>query len=65
MVREEDIKSFAGKIHSETTRMAILVEDIINLTKLDNGDTEMQWETVICIILPKTPLTDWNLQPLF
>ena len=30
MVREEDIKSFAGKIHSETTRMAILVEDIIN-----------------------------------
>jgi two-component system phosphate regulon sensor histidine kinase PhoR len=44
MVREEDIKSFAGKIHSETTRMAILVEDIINLTKLDNGDTEMQWE---------------------
>lgn len=44
MVKEEDIKSFAGKIHGESLRMTQLVEDIIDLTKLDNGGKEMVWE---------------------
>jgi len=34
MVRTEDIKPFAGKIRAESARMARLVEDIIDLTKL-------------------------------
>ena len=40
MVKEEDIKPFAGKIREESTRMTKLVEDIIDLTKLDNGGIE-------------------------
>ena len=44
MVREEDIKPFAGKIRSESSRMTKLVEDIIELTKLDNGGAEIEWE---------------------
>ena len=44
MVKEEDIKPFAVKIRSESYRMTKLVEDIIELTKLDNGGAEMEWE---------------------
>jgi two-component system phosphate regulon sensor histidine kinase PhoR len=44
MVKEEDIKPFAGKIHRESLRMSKLIEDIIDLTELDNGGTEMKWE---------------------
>ena len=42
LVREEDIKPFAGKIYSETYRMTQLVDDIIELTKLDEGAKNMQ-----------------------
>ncbi len=44
LVKEEDIKPFGEKIHAESLRMTKLVEDIIDLTKLDNGGTEMKWE---------------------
>ena len=44
MVRPEDVKPFAGKIRAESARMTSLVEDIIDLTKLDNGGAEMTWE---------------------
>ena len=44
LVKEEDIKPFAAKIHNESLRMTRLIEDIIDLTKLDNGGTEMKWE---------------------
>lgn len=44
MVSEDDIKPFAGKIRGESLRMTKLVEDIIDLTQLDNVDSEMKWE---------------------
>ena len=44
MVKEGDIKPFAGKIREESNRMTKLVEDIIDLTKLDSGGVEMNWE---------------------
>ncbi len=44
MVKDEDIKPFAVKIREESSRMTKLVEDIIDLTKLDNGGMEMKWE---------------------
>ena len=44
MVKEEDIKPFASKIRGESSRMTKLVEDIIDLTRLDNGGDEMKWE---------------------
>lgn len=42
LVKESDIKPFAGKIQSEAYRMTNLVEDIIELTKLDDGAENMQ-----------------------
>ena len=44
LVKEEDIKPFAEKIHAESLRMTRLIEDIIDLTKLDSGDVDMKWE---------------------
>ena len=44
LVEEADIKPFAEKIHMESLRMTKLIEDIIDLTKLDNGGTDMKWE---------------------
>ena len=44
MVKEEDIKPFAGKIREESSRITRLVEDIIDLTGLDNGGVEMSRE---------------------
>ena len=45
LVRPEDVRPFAGKIHAESQRLAQLVEDIIDLTRLDNGAAGMQWES--------------------
>ncbi len=44
LVKEEDVKPFAGKIREESSRMTTLVEDIIELTRLDSGETEQTWE---------------------
>ncbi len=35
MVKKEDVKDFATNIHSEATRLLTLVQDIINLSRLD------------------------------
>ncbi len=45
MAKPEDVKPFAGRIRAESQRMTKLVEDIIDLTKLDSGGLGMQWET--------------------
>lgn len=46
MVREEDIPEFAGRIHQEANRLADLVQDIIQLSKLEEGTLEMARESV-------------------
>ena len=46
IVKDEDIKPFAGKIRKESLRMAKLVEDTIGLSKLDSGAKEMKREEV-------------------
>lgn len=46
MVRQEDITRFAGKIYTESQRMIKLVEDIIGLSRLDEGAEEMKREDV-------------------
>lgn len=46
MVKAEDIRPFAGKIHTEAQRMTHLIEDIINLSFLDEGAGNMNWEEV-------------------
>ncbi len=46
MVRAEDRTMFAARIYEEAQRMVRLVEDIINLSRLDEGAKGMAYETV-------------------
>lgn len=46
MVRTEDIPEFAGRIHQEANRLTALVQDIIQLSKLEEGDGEFPREEV-------------------
>lgn len=43
MVKPEDISAFAGQIYHEAQRMTRLVEDILRLAKLDEGEEETGW----------------------
>lgn len=44
MAKSRDVESFAGKIYSESQRMAGLVDDIIELSHLDTGAVDMKKE---------------------
>lgn len=46
MVKQEDIVPFAGRIYEESQRMIQLVEDIIRLSRLDEGTSDLEWENV-------------------
>ena len=46
MVQQQDIKPFAHKIRQESLRLTALVEDIINLTRLDGGAAGMERQPV-------------------
>lgn len=46
MVRPQDISNFAGRIHSEASRLTSLVEDIIKLSRLDEADGSLPVEEV-------------------
>ena len=46
LVRSQDISHFAGNIHREAQRLIDLVNDIIKLSRLDEGGHMAQWETV-------------------
>lgn len=46
LVKTEDIPKFSEQIYTEARRMIALVEDIIKLSRLDEGATETQRETV-------------------
>ena len=44
MVKPEDIQSFAGDIYQEAQRLIALVEDIIRLSRLDEGAESLERE---------------------
>ena len=46
MVKPEDIASSGEKIHAEAMRMTQLVQDIIELSHLDEGAKDLVWEPV-------------------
>ncbi|MHC1723115.1 MAG: ATP-binding protein [Aminipila sp.] len=46
IAKQEDIKEFATKIYNEAKRMISLVEDIMKLSKLDEGVMELPPDTV-------------------
>jgi two-component system phosphate regulon sensor histidine kinase PhoR len=42
----ENAQRFLGKIRTHADRMATLVEDLLELSRLESGDREPEWETV-------------------
>lgn len=46
IAKAEDVQPFSEKIHSEAQRLMALVEDIINLSHLDEGGTDLRWTDV-------------------
>ena len=46
MVRQEDVPEFAARIYDEAARLSSLVQDIIELSKLDEKSSELPLEVV-------------------
>ncbi|MBQ8860818.1 MAG: ATP-binding protein [Ruminococcus sp.] len=46
IARPEDTTRFAGKIHDESQRLIVLVEDIIKLSRLEESDIEVKSESI-------------------
>ena len=46
LVKEEDIPQFAGRIYKESQRLLQLVEDVIQISQLDEEKTSYTWESV-------------------
>lgn len=46
LVRDEDMPRFAGRIHKEARRLIALVQDIIQLSRIEEGPADWQWETI-------------------
>ena len=44
LVPQSDIPAFSGKIYQEAQRLVQLVEDILRLSRLDEGGADMHWE---------------------
>lgn len=44
-VKEEDIKVFAGRIYKEAQRLIQLVEDVIKISQLDEGEIPLEWQS--------------------
>lgn len=45
-VKEEDIKAFANRIYKEAQRLISLVEDVIKISQLDEGQIPYEWSDV-------------------
>ena len=46
LVRPEDVRGFSERIYNEASRLIVLIEDIIRLSKLDEGGGEVEKEEV-------------------
>lgn len=53
LVRPEDMKTFSERIYNEASRLIILIEDIIKLSKLDEGEVELEKEDVDLYLLTR------------
>ncbi len=61
LVRSEDIARFSGQIYTEAGRLIVLVEDILKLSRLDEGGSDMTQEPVDLCALAKAATE--SLQP--
>lgn len=62
MVKQEDMPLFAERIYNEASRLIVLIEDIIRLSKLDEGEVEPEKEEVDIYLLTREILS--RLAPL-
>ena len=62
MVEPEDITGFAGDIYKESQRLIALVEDIIHLSRLDEGTPNLQREEVDLLELARS--VEQRIEPL-
>ena len=53
LVRPEDMKTFSERIYNEASRLITLVEDIMKLSKLDEGAVELEKEEVDFYVLTR------------
>ena len=58
IVKAEDIPQFSEKIYAEAQRLIGLVEDILRLSRLDDGGDEMTWEQVDLMAVTKETVSD-------
>ncbi len=56
LVSSEDIIPFAAKIHQESNRLIQLIEDIINISRLDEGSSGLQMVEVDLAIIAEQAL---------
>ena len=42
-VKAEDVRAFAGRIYKEAQRLITLVEDVIRISQLDEGEVPYEW----------------------
>lgn len=53
LVKPEDMKTFSERIYNEASRLITLVEDIMKLSKLDEGAVELEKEKVDFYVLTR------------
>lgn len=58
MVQSQDIPHFSEKIYSEAQRLVQLVEDILRLSRLDEGAEDMQWAEVDLLAMAQSTVRD-------
>lgn len=54
LVKQEDVPGFAERIYKEASRLIVLVEDIIKLSKLDEGGVGLEKEKWISTVSART-----------
>ena len=62
LVRAEDIPNFSERIYKEAKRLITLIEDIIKLSKLDEGSVEIEKEEVDLYELSREILSRLSMQ---
>lgn len=62
MVRPEDMERFSEKIHAEAIRLIHLVEDIIKLSRLDEGSVMLEKEEVDLYAMVRETVSRLSLQ---
>ncbi|MBQ3194549.1 MAG: PAS domain-containing sensor histidine kinase [Oscillospiraceae bacterium] len=54
LVPQQDMPAFSGKIYAAAQRLIRLVEDTLRLSRLDEGDVDMQWSDVDLLAAART-----------